>query len=123
MGVTIRHDVAVAIVNSPNSTARDIGQSLKLPSVPVRKALEYWRDMNLAYSTREVGKGPTRRWSPEPALIELVKSGGVNARAAFFASESGEENPWMHPYRTGRAKVGAVQVAPLDYASPLLVTR
>lgn len=123
--VTIRHDVALEIVNNPGSTVREIAQRLKLKMLPVRKGLEFWREMNLAYNTREVGKGPSRRWSPEPPLVEIVQSGGaVTAREAFFAADSGEANPWTHPYRMKRQmKVSPVQVVPLDYSSPLLVTR
>ena len=124
-GATIRHAVAVEIVNRPGSTVRDISQRLKLKALPVRKAAEYWRDMNLAFSTREIGKGPTRRWSPEPALIELVLSGnGVTAREAFFAADSGQANPWVHPYRLRKPVMGSAgQVVPVDYASPLLAAR
>ena len=124
-GATIRHAVALEIVNRPGSTVRDIAQRLKVGMLTVRKGLEFWREMNLAYSTREIGKGPSRRWSPEPPLVEIVKSGGaVTAREAFFAADSGVENPWTHPYRLRRPVMGSAgQVVPLDYASPLLAAK
>ena len=122
---TIRHAVALEIVNRPGSTVRDIAQRLKLKMLPVRKGLEFWREMNLAYSTREIGKGPSRRWSPEPPLVEIVRSGGaVTAREAFLAADSGQANPWTHPYRLRRPVMSSGgQVAPLDYSSPLLAAR
>lgn len=123
--VTIRHDVALEIVNHQGSTVREIAQRLKLKMLPVRKGLEYWREMNLAYSTREIGKGPSRRWSPEPPLVEIVRSGGaVTAREAFFAADSGVANPWTHPYRIKRQiTVSAGQSTPLDFSSPLRAAR
>lgn len=122
---TIRHAVALEIVNSPGSTVRNIAQRLKLKMLPVRKGLEFWREMNLAYSTREIGKGPSRRWSPEPPLVEIVRSGGaVTAREAFLAADSGVANPWTHPYRLRRPAMADLgQVAPLDYSSPLLAAK
>lgn len=121
---TIRHDVALEIVNHPGSTVREIAQRLKLKMLPVRKGLEFWREMNLAYNTREIGKGPSRRWSPEPPLVEIVRSGGaVTAREAFFAADSGEPNPWVHPYRVRRPVMASSQSTPLDFSSPLLAAK
>ena len=124
-GATIRHAVALEIVNYPGSTVREVAQRLKVNMLTVRKGLEFWREMNLAHNTREVGKGPSRRWSPEPPLVEIVRSGGaVTAREAFLAADSGEPNPWTHPYRMKRQMtVSAGQVVPLDYSSPLRAAR
>jgi transposase len=123
---TIRHAVALEIVNRPGSTVREVAQRLKVGMLTVRKGLEFWREMNLAYNTREIGKGPSRRWSPEPPLVEIVRSGGaVTAREAFLAADSGVPNPWTHPYRGLRRPMmsSAGQAVPLDYSSPLLAAR
>ena len=124
-GATIRHAVALEIVNYPGSTVREVAQRLKVNMLTVRKGLEFWREMNLAHNTREVGKGPSRRWSPEPPLVEIVRSGGaVTAREAFLAADSGEPNPWTHPYRLRRPVMSSGgQVVPLDYSSPLLAAK
>ena len=122
---TIRHAVALEIVNRPGSTVRDISQRLKVGMLTVRKGLEFWREMNLAHNTREIGKGPSRRWSPEPPLVEIVRSGGaVTAREAFLAADSGVPNPWTHPYRLRRPVMSSGgQAVPLDYSSPFLAPR
>lgn len=124
-GATIRHAVALEIVNRPGSTVREVAQRLKVGMLTVRKGLEFWREMNLAHNVREVGKGPSRRWSPEPPLVEIVRSGGaVTAREAFLAADSGEPNPWVHPYRLRRPVMSSGgQVVPLDYSSPLLAAK
>lgn len=122
---TIRHAVALEIVNYPGSTVREVAQRLKVNMLTVRKGLEFWREMNLAYNVREIGKGPSRRWSPEPPLVEIVRSGGaVTAREAFFAADSGVANPWTHPYRLRRPAMADLgQSTPLDFSSPLLAAR
>ena len=124
-GATIRHAVALEIVNHPGSTVREVAQRLKVGMLTVRKGLEFWREMNLAHNTREVGKGPSRRWSPEPPLVEMVRSGGAGtAREAFLAADSGEPNPWTHPYRLRRPVMSSGgQAVPLDYSSPLLAAK